>query len=225
MSTARRRFRKGRRSRRPIRRRRITTWGAMSHLARKAMSGVRYLKNLINVEFKTIDKSYNTTYNNSWSLNLLNGLSKGDDYNSRDGRQIRVKSVQLKWNPTADPEATTDTLLRFIVFIWRSPDGTAPTIDDVLEPGSTAMTRVRSLADRKNTIILYDRVVTLSPDSYSTKFLQYYRRLDMKTVFNSGDTGSISDIDTGALYCAIVSSDNVTPPNVAWSSRVRFIDN
>lgn len=214
----------GRRYRKPYSKE-ITTFGALSHLAKKAVSGVQYLKGLINVEFKTIDNIYSTTYSNSWSLNLINGISKGDDYNNRDGRQIRVKSIQLSFNPVMNSSSTVNQMVRIICFIWKAPDGTAPTIDDVLEAGATAMVRIRSLSDRKNTVILYDKVINLSAGDKSNVVERYYKRMDMKVVFNDGNTGSISDIDSNALYVAIVSNDNTNQPTVNWTSRVRFIDN
>lgn len=194
-------------------------------LAVKALKEAKSIRKLISPEFKTVEAAVTTTYGNAWSLNLINGVSRGDDYDDRDGRQIKVKSIQCSFNVVRNASATVDQMVRIIVFIWRSPDGTAPTIDDVLEPGATAMVRLRSLNDRKNTRILYDKVVNLSTGNMTNVVLRYYKRIELTTIFNENTAGNIGDIDTNAIYVAIVSSDNTNQPTVNWTSRVRFIDN
>lgn len=194
-------------------------------LAVKALKEAKNIRKLISPEFKTVEAAVATTYGNAWSLNLINGVSRGDDYDDRDGRQIKVKSIQCSWNVIRNASATADQMVRIIVFIWRSPDGVAPTIDDVLQPGATAMVRIRSLNDRKNTRILYDKVVNLSTGNMTNVVLRYYKKIDLTTIFNENTAGNIGDIDTNAIYVAIVSSDNTNQPSVNWTSRVRFIDN
>ena len=55
---------------------------------RKVERDVQKLKGLINVEFKSADTVASSTITTTPLVNLLTGLTKGDDFDNRDGRQV-----------------------------------------------------------------------------------------------------------------------------------------
>lgn len=212
-----------RRTRRRTRRTRYTTGGSIKHLASKAMSGVRYLKNLINVEFKTIDSTSSATYGTTPTIFCLNAVALGDDYNNRDGRQIRLKSCAMNMDFIANPAATTDTQLRVVLFIAKSPEGANPGFADVFDTAN--LYSQRNLTNRKEYVILFDKVITLSPESVEKKFFKYYKKMNMKTVFNSTSSATVAAVEANGLFLYMFSSDSTNPPTVNFTHRCRFIDN
>lgn len=216
-----RRFR--RRYRRRARKTRYTTGGSIKYLASKAMSGVRYLKNLINVEFKTIDSTSSTTYGTTPTFYTLNAVALGDDYNNRDGRQIRIKSCQLNMDFLANPTATTDTQIRCILFLAKSPEGATPTFTDVFD--SANLYSQRNLTNRKEFVILFDKIITLSPESVDKKFFKYYKKMNFKTIYNSTATATVAAVESNGLFLCMFSGDAVNPPTINFTHRCRFIDN
>jgi len=67
-------------------------WSIYGQAGKQLWKDVKALKNLINVEFKVKDLVSTSTPSTTVPTTLLlNGLQKGDDYNSRDGRQVRWK--------------------------------------------------------------------------------------------------------------------------------------
>lgn len=217
------RFRRTRRRFRRTRRTRYTTGGSIKYLASKAMSGVRYLKNLINVEFKTIDATSSATYGTTPVIAPLNAVAIGDDYNNRDGRQIRLKSCALRMDFLANAAATTDTQIRCVLVLAKSPEGVAPTFTDVFDTAN--LYSQRNLTNRKEFVIMFDKIITLSPDSVDKKFFKYYKKLNFKTIFNSTSTATVAGIESNGLFLMFLSSDNTNQPTINYTHRCRFIDN
>lgn len=186
---------------------------------------VKMLKELINVEFKVKDTVSSAAPDiNGPALALLNGLTKGDDYNNRDGRQVRWKSIQGYARPYINASAT-HTTIRMIIFIDKQSSETAATAASLLDVTSaSAIDAFRNLSNRKRYVILKDRRVSLSQDRPET-VIKFYKKLDMKQVFDDSDTGGISDIATNSIYVLFASDEATNVPQIPYNFRLRFIDN
>lgn len=185
------------------------------------------LKNLINVEFKASTLALTSTVNETGTLQLLNGLTKGDNNNNREGATVRIKSVQLKGNMKihATPE---QSLVRRILFIDKQPNQTAPTMAELLDLSSSQPTdALRNLNHRKRFVILDDDLITLNKNGKAIAlFPKCYKRVDMITVYDTGsNTGLIADIETNALYVLYVSNQPSNVPSIEHTARIRYIDN
>lgn len=192
--------------------------------ARQLARDVSALKGMVNVEYKVKDLVATATPSTAGSLSLLNGLTKGDDYNNRDGRQVRWKSIQMYLRSTIHASAT-NTSIRAIIFIDKQASETAPTVASLLDiTTASAVDAFRNLSNRKRYVILCDRRITLNTD-FPEKTTRYYKRIDMKQIFDDTDGGTISDITTNSLYVLFVSDEATNTPNVVHNFRLRFIDN
>lgn len=188
---------------------------------------VSMLKGLVNTEFKYLDTSAAPTTNNTGTFVLLNGLQKGDDVNNRDGRSIRIKSLEhrlfLQHN-----SSSTDSMVRVILFIDKQPNGAAPSSGSVLISGNT-ITSPRNLEWRKRFVILSDKTYVLSTDGgkYYVAPKAKYLDLDMHTAYSTTDAGTVTDILSNALYMYVLGAtqDLTNYPTISYYNRIRFVDN
>lgn len=183
---------------------------------------VKNLKNFINVEFKYKDTELSVNPSASGAFYLLNGLQTGDNVINRDGRLVRIKSCQAKYKLTMNASAT-NTTVRFLWFIDKQANQSTPTGSDLFINVNTQ--GLKNLNNRKRFVFLKDQTISLSSNSLTEKRFNYYRKLDMKTVYDAGDAGTIADITTNALYLYVISDEAVNTPSLELYNRIRFIDN
>ena len=81
------------RRRHPARRTRGSIYGAA---AKQLYRDVSKLKNLINVEFKYFDTPYQSSLGDPGAILCQNLVPLGDSSTSRDGQQIRIKSLECE---------------------------------------------------------------------------------------------------------------------------------
>ncbi len=188
----------------------------------KVVRDVSRLSGLINTEFKKIDTVNDSTIPSTGFIRLINASVVGDDFTNRDGRQIRIKSCGVTFTMIMD-SVPLDSQLRCMVVIDKQPNGILMTIAQLLD--TSTVSSFKNLDNRKRFVILKDEVLTLSQSGENNTHLKWYKKIDMKTVYDSSNTGSISDITTNALYLVMISNDTPTGPRVICNTRVRFIDN
>lgn len=219
-------YRRRYRRRRPYRRRRYRRGGGNQltywNMGKKVARDVWRLKQMVNVEYKNIDTAPgNKTCSSTANLILLNPCSRGDDATDRDGRQIRMKSVYLKGSLVIHASATA-TWVKIALVCQKEARGTLLTTAQVYE--TEEINALRELDNRRDVFILWDRVFRLNSDNSMMHWEKYFK-IDMKTVFNSGNAGTIADIESNALYLYILSNEATNTPTCNVSCRIRFIDN
>lgn len=179
-----------------------------------------------NVEYKTIDYLNHTTqepYTGNPVITCLNQVARGDDYNERVGRSIKNVSVQLKMDAFHNTtDSATFTIIRWILLIDKEANGAVPSTTDLLTAEDT--TSMRNLTNRRRFIILKDARIMLD-NNRESRSVKYFKRLNLKTIFNAGDAGTVADIDSGSLILMfITNAASDKKPLIQISSRVRFID-
>lgn len=194
-------------------------------------SSVRFLKELVNVEFKFLDKDHTGAFfidsSATNSFFLLNGLQTGDTSNDRDGDSVRYKSIQIAGTLFADSVSKVGPV-RIILFIDKSPNGTAPTVSNLLASSAsvTNLYSPRNLDYKKRFVILSDQLLNPSYGN-DTECLPFkiYKKINMHTVYGLGNTGLIGDISSNALYLVLLSQESTNRPSGELYSRLRMIDN
>lgn len=186
---------------------------------------VAHVKGLINTEFKRIDTTINAGHSSATTFYLLNGLQRGDQFSQRIGRSLRIKSIEINSLHTLGAGATASSI-RMILFLSIAPKGIAPVAGDVLNNGGPPLNIVspRNLDNRSNILILRDKTLSLSSSGDQKKSWNYFKNLDIKAIYNSGNAGTVADIDGQALYLMIMSTEPVNVPASQIFLRVRFID-
>lgn len=186
-------------------------------------------------EFKSLDVSASsTTVDTTGSVTLLNGCIRGSDINNREGREILMKSLQLKVYIAPNSQATGDQLARVLIVYDRQTNGTALTPTEVID--SCCALGMRNLENKRRFKILHDMVFELNAnyDGAASQVYQpgqhyykeLYRKISLPVTFGSGNAGSVTDISTGSLY--MVRIGTIAPGTAAaacnFTSRIRFTD-
>lgn len=179
-----------------------------------------------NVEYKTIDYLNHTSqqpYTGASVITCLNQVARGDDYNERIGRSIKNASVQLDFDAYHNTtDTTTFTVVRWMLIIDKEANGAVPAVTDILTTENT--TSFRNLTNRRRFVIIKDARILLD-NNRESRSVKYFRRLALKTIFNSGDAGTVADIDSGSLLLVLITNAaEAYKPLLQITSRVRFID-
>lgn len=178
-------------------------------------------------ELKVKDTLIDSDINTVGDMILLNGIARGDDISERIGRQIELVSVNFEG--TVYGSATTvNQNIRWAIVYDRFPNGVAPTIPliytSISDPSSP-----RVLDNRNRFTVLASKHLTVSaPGGIHDQFVvKKYRGLrGFETTFNSGDAGTVADIQSGALYLLMhgTVNDGATECSCYGNVRVRFRD-
>lgn len=219
-------YKRNYRRRQPTRRRRRrapSRWSTYSRAGTQLWKDVNMLKGLVNTEFKTLDTTQSpTTLFTTGSLFLHSALTKGDNINERSGRMVRWKSIQLAGSVTRNSLSTIQNRVHLALVIDTQPNGSPPTYTEIYS--TSTPDSFRNLDGRKRFVILKTWDMVLDADR-PERFFKCYKKLDMKTVYNSGDSGTISDIESNALFFVALSDTAVSAPSLVYNARARFIDN
>lgn len=207
------------------RRRPATPWYdrkySTTDIAKSALSTARYVKSLLNVEYKlhdTINDSLSVS-NSTFSVNILTGIDQGDSAQTRDGHTVKMKSLAVKGHLQLNDGLTGDIVR---VMLIKSYDPDAPTSSAIFDT-QTAGRMVYSLRNINGTSlykVLYDKVFALNSGSRTHIPFQIYSNKDTKLKWDLGTNTE----KYGAHYLCFI-SQNEANTTVEYQSRVRFIDN
>jgi len=211
-----------RRARKPM------TRGAIyGRAASQLYSDVKKLKNLINVEFKWHDVHAAHDMHTTGVITPLNFINQGDGSQLRDGDQFRIKSIEIDGRVKLDPVGGP-AVCRYLLVIDTDPGGVSFNISDLLHTsaGSPVTSAARNLDNRNRFVILKDFRTTVQPNGREVVPIKYYRKLDLKTLFNNA-TASFSSLKNHGLYLVTFSDigSGSNPPDIDVNCRVRYVDN
>jgi len=218
---------KKRYGRRPGRRRR--PWFAQKYsigqLARKAWSGVKYIKGLVNSEMYKMDIGItsNTFYNDGSACSALTGVAQGDGDGARTGNSILVKSLQVKGVVTRTTSGDAVQTCRIVIVQDRQ------NVADSSNPGYTTVfassypqTMLNALTVGRFSI-LYDNIFTLDTAKCLSKFFNIYIPLNCHVRFNGAAS---TDIQRNGIYMFTISTQATTnQPVLSWTGRLSYHDN
>jgi len=167
------------------------------------------------------------------SVTALNLLAVGDDNTSRDGRQVCIKSVQVRGSVFPQDPSTQPTMVRLLL-VWDNAvnSGAIATVAQIL---SAAHSNSFPLIDNANRFtILSDQQFcvggfsTVATQSYAGSPMilpvSIYKKLNLVTQY-SGTTAAIGSIQNGGLLMVTI-GDQPAAAGAAFSlaTRVRFTD-
>ena len=177
-------------------------------------------------ELKSVDSTVNISADTTGGVQLLNGIARGDEISERNGRQVTLKSIEMRLRSRTTAGTGVDQQHRVIVVYDRQTNAAAAGFADVLS--SANVLYPRNLENRRRFRILFDRIIQLNAtgEPNSEKIIKWYRRLNHPVTFNAGDAGTVADITTGSLYCMVLGTEapGATAGTVSGRVRVRFED-
>lgn len=179
----------------------------------------------------------------------LNGIAQGDGATNRDGRQVTLKSLQMRGHFIRHAAASTDeftafdaaTIVRFVVVLDRQNNATAtpPIWSQVFDTATVAAVNsqnwqtFRLLSNSKRYKVLVDKVYTLQDQvgvfdatnyirASTTKTFNIYRKLPLTVNYTGvGETGA-GIADNAIWVFALANNVGSALFTGDYVSRVRF---
>lgn len=150
---------------------------------------------------------------------LLNGLAQGTTENQRVGRKVVFKSLLFNFF-YSDNSLTTADAFRILVVYDKQPIGVFPAITDILATSSVLSPMNLSYSDRFT--VLANREI--NPSTVQTSPLgAFYVKLGLDGIYSS--TGAlVANINTGAIYVMVASTNSGAIGILNFYSRVRYTD-
>ncbi len=183
---------------------------------------VKYLKSVVNVESKVIDDTTSSTANTAGVITNISLIAEGSDYNERNGRRIKLQSLQIRGQLTQHASAT-NTSLRVIIFKTRNNQSAEPAVLDVLQFASE--NSMLNASDNQGSFtVVSDRTVHMSNVNSTNYGYNMYHKIQTHIDF-SGSAATEASIGRGALYALLISNEASNTPTVNFHSRIRFVDN
>lgn len=194
-----------------------------------------------NPERKVYDIAVGTVQCNTSSQPVLIYVPVlGTDYTNRVGRKTVAKTVQVRGRCVLEPSVpVTGTTTapsqqaRCIVFVDYQPNATIATTTELLntaDPGSPLnlnnRDRFKVLLDKE---YVFDAWQLGSTSTWNRTIhgVKMFKNINIESVFNGVNGGTIADISSGAIYMLWLGSNTAgtnTDINAYVSTRVRFVD-
>lgn len=158
-------------------------------------------------------------------VNLLNGVAQGDGESERNGRVIKPLAVITKFLYMGQANAD-EISLRVLLVQDRMPDGTTPTVTDVLDSAQPYSHVNFDNLTRFN--ILADKVHRLGSIDSGVAARQYFEIACPMTscgnTYYSDGGATVTSIVKGAFYLLIVPQGGVPANWLHAQSRFTFVD-
>lgn len=180
-----------------------------------------------NVERKFLDTALTADATTTASINAVNVMVVGTGANTRIGRRILMKSLQIRCQiEREDPATTTAQHVRMMVVYDRQSNGAAPAVTDILD--TSAVQSLRNMANVGRFFMLSDEFVEITAAQGGNQYFIYnkFLKFNLPVYYNAGNAGTIADVSTGGLFVIYLGSQaaGVDDINVTGSARLRFTD-
>lgn len=197
--------------------------------ANKALRIAKWAASRINAESNILDNVHNgTTVGMTMNFQLLNGCTRGDGNDNREGNNIRMKSVYVRLHNIMSQDASSVfSVCRLMIILDKQPNAATPSTANVLENTSVPVASPLEKDYSTRFDVLWDKVITMSKTGAEGRFVKKYIPLDIKVRYNENNNGDITDINTNALYFCIVTNATAATlePSFYSNVRLRFVDN
>lgn len=144
-----------------------------------------------------------TGFNNASNISFaLNTMSRGVADGERIGTEATMKFIEVRGRIFQSGSIGT-TAVRVVLFVDRSPRGQARRLFGNSPPNSTTAIYDYESRNQSQFQILSDRTYQLtSVNTYAFNFT-FKHKLNLKTDYSRGDTGTIGDIENNAIRLII----------------------
>lgn len=211
---------KGTKSNKPWYHKKYSTY----QIARKAYNAAKWIKSVVNVEYKKYDNLYNTTIGTTGTKVVdLTTIAQGSTDATRNGNSIKVVSLLCAGQVSHNVISTGTNVVRLLIVLdTQQVSDTSPSFADIVDSSfadDIHAPLTRATVGRFK--VIRDRLFDTDPSNI-TKHFKMYIKLDHHMRFN-GTTST--DIQKGGLYVFAVSNDNANKPLLLCNCRLTFVDN
>jgi len=192
--------------------------------ATKALTVAYAVKKLINVEYKSLTTDFTVDPNTTGAVVTMTNIAQGDDFDARNGRKIRLKSIRVSGHISINASAT-ELAVRMMIIRDNSGTTARPVITDLFTDVGTFAANLNKLGDPQSNSrfsILWDKFVLLDAVFQSQKAVKWYKEEDFHVYFSG--TGA-TDEGKGGVYLFIASNEATNDPVVSIDCQIKWIDN
>jgi len=154
---------------------------------------------------------------------LLNGCVPGSTASDRIGRRIHMKSLLMRWEFAAAGTTTWGGKVRILIVYDKQANAATATITDILLSDHVSSQNNLSNRDRFVTICDYLTPNEIGGGSATpgSDMGVIYKKLNLETMFNAGNAGTIGDITSGSLLMFVATDARVTTAGLTQATRIR----
>jgi len=162
---------------------------------------------------------------------LLNGVQQGTAGNQRSGREVKPEGLRLALSSALN-SLVSSSLQRFLVVRDNECRGAQFAIADLLQYNTQGIDQLNSpvnFDNRKRFTILLDKVYTMNScsalgTSWGVPFVhsEFDLRLGGITHYYNTSSGTITDIDSGAIFLVCIGTSAANADSFGFSSRVTY---
>lgn len=159
------------------------------------------------------------------AANLLNGLAPGSSAEQRIGRKVNIKSILVRYSAFLGPTSVGGSPLRIMVIYDKQANATDPLVTDILL--NNAFTSPNNLSNRDRFVTIFDLLTeSVSQENNYAIAGTLFKQVNLETMFNAGNAGTIGDITSGSIYIIAAQCGKVTgeAPQISVQCRVRYTD-
>ncbi len=200
--------------------------GTVMSTATKALILAHGIKKLMNVEFKFHDvQTTQTDITTTANIIQLTNIPQGDISESRDGAQVKVTRLQIKYQLRGHVNAVT-TLVRCIVVKDSQTNQAIYAIADLLQDttANDSIVSMLNLDNKYRFTVLYNKVHQFQNSGHNNNYTEIIKDLDLRLRFDAS-TPSIADLTSASLSIIFISDQASNSPLLTLFSRVRYVDN
>ncbi|AUM61972.1 capsid [uncultured virus] len=158
-------------------------------------------------------------------IQLLNPIGQGDgQFGARIGKEIELKSIELSFTHFVVPTTGTDQTTRIALVQAKNVNGVAPTYNQIYT--TNVVNSLRNLTNKTDYKILkvWNYSMNASGEPGSMKNINYYRKLNIKTLFQDASQ-TITGVKTNGLFLVTLSTaDGTAASSITGNARVRYTD-
>lgn len=191
---------------------------------RQAIQDLNYLRRFINTEVHYSDVAVAAAGTSTTpTFNLLNGSQTGDGASNRSGISIKLNRCDLRYILTNNATAVT-TFTRIMVIRDNQPNAAIFAIGDLLN--ATTMVSPYTVSNQMRFVVMYDEVIALSTAGPANSAqVSSPIGCNFHVEYNTGNAGTIADINTNSLYLVYFSNQATDTPTFQAYVRTWFVDN
>jgi len=158
----------------------------------------------------------------------LANFTTGAKPDQRVGKNIVVKTFQMKAIVTADPDAITATgytYFRLIIAIDKQANAYQTTLGTILKTGGLLVNAPLNMSNSERFSILYNKVIRLDHATGISKQINVYKKLNMPVEYNLEDASASGTIPVeNNIVIATVSNEHNDCPTFIYNTRIRYTD-
>ncbi len=194
--------------------------------AQKALAMAKYLKGIVNVEFKNHDQQVTAIAQaNSALIRQLTNIAQGDTTNTRDGASIKIVSISFNYTINMNASAT-GTAFRVMLVLDRQTNEAIYTAGDLLEDTTPddVIVSPYNLNNASRFRVLYDKVHVFSINGRFVGNFKFYKKLNLKLRYDNA-AAAITSLTQSSLSLLTVSDEATNQPSLTSFIRLRYVDN